>query len=107
MSREMATPPSRAVTLALCPALGARRFYIGLALALSSLASMYADATMPFEFVVTAKGKPTNVPVPFDPMSKRFVMRILLTAPLVVALLAHLCEPGLLESDKTVKKKKK
>jgi len=80
------------------------RFRIGLAMTTLLLLSIYADFAMPYEFVLDKKGRKTNVPVSNDLSSLRFVVKLALTLPLVVALLVHLCEPGLLTTDKGGKK---
>lgn len=46
------------------------------------------------------------MPVSFDLMSKRNILSIIMTAPLTIALIAHLFEPGLLTADKTSSKAK-
>ena len=41
------------------------------------------------------------MPVPLDLTSLKFLSKIFLVVPLVVALAAHLAEPGLLTKDKS------
>ena len=67
---------------------------------------MYAGYAYPYEFVLDSRGRKTDVPVSFDLMSKRNLLSIIMTAPLTIALIAHLFEPGLLTADKTSSKAK-
>ena len=43
------------------------------------LASVYSDFEMPFEFELDKKGRKTDVPIPNDLSSPRFVVKMLLT----------------------------
>ena len=47
------------------------------------------------------RGRATDVPVPLDLTSLKFLGKMALTVPLLVALAAHLAEPGLLTKDKS------
>ena len=47
------------------------------------------------------RGRATDVPVPLDLTSLKFLGKMLLVVPLLVALAAHLAEPGLLTKDKS------
>ena len=56
---------------------------------------------IPLEFEVDKRGRATDVPVPLDLTSLKFLGKMALTVPLLVALAAHLAEPGLLTKDKS------
>ena len=45
----------------------------------------------------------TDVPVPLDLTGPKFLGKLALVVPLLVALAAHLAEPGLLTTDKAKK----
>ena len=55
------------------------------------------------EFEVDKRGRKTDQPIPLDLMSTRFLGKMVLVVPLLVALAAHLAEPGLLTTDKAKK----
>ena len=84
------------------------RLYVGLIFLAAGLASVYPDVTTPFEFVA-AKGRDRamDVVIPFDlsneGLAKRILLRLVLTAPLAIGLVAHAFEPGLLTTDKASK----
>ena len=61
----------------------------------------YADVTIPLEYEVDKRGRATDVPVPLDLMSLKFLGKLVLVVPLLAALAAHLAEPGLLTKDKS------
>ena len=65
------------------------------------MSSIYADVAIPLEFEVDKRGRATDVPVPFDFKSLKFLGKLALVVPLLVALAAHLAEPGLLTKDKS------
>jgi len=50
---------------------------------------------------IDKRGRATDVPVPLDFMSFKFLGKMFLVVPLLVALAAHLAEPGLLTKDKS------
>ena len=77
------------------------RARIGAAIAVVLVASIYADVAIPLEFELDKRGRATDVPVPLDFMSFKFLGKMLLTVPLLAALAAHLAEPGLLTKDKS------
>ena len=77
------------------------RARIGTAIAVLLVASIYADAAIPLEFEVDKRGCATDVPVPLDLTSIKFLGKMVLVVPLLVALAAHLAEPGLLTKDKS------
>ena len=56
---------------------------------------------IPLEFELDKRGRATDVPVPLDLTSLKFLGKMLLVVPLLVALAAHLAEPGLLTKDKS------
>ena len=60
-----------------------------------------AYVAIPLEFEVDKRGRATDVPVPLDLTSLKFLGKMALTVPLLVALAAHLAEPGLLTKDKS------
>ena len=74
---------------------------IGTAVAVLLLASIYADFAIPLEFELDKRGRKTDQPIPLDLMSTRFLGKMVLVVPLLVALAAHLAEPGLLTKDKS------
>ena len=47
------------------------------------------------------RGRATDVPVPLDLTSLKFLGKLALVVPLLAALAAHLAEPGLLTKDKS------
>ena len=77
------------------------RARIGTAIAVLLVASIYADVAIPLEFELDKRGRATDVPVPLDFMSFKFLGKMALTVPLLVALAAPLAEPGLLTKDKS------
>ena len=77
------------------------RARIGAAIAVVLIASSYADVAIPLEFELDKRGRATDVPVPLDLTSLKFLSKIFLVVPLLVALAAHLAEPGLLTKDKS------
>ena len=77
------------------------RARIGTAIAVLLVASFYADFAIPLEFELDKRGRATDVPVPLDFMSFKFLGKMFLVVPLLVALAAHLAEPGLLTKDKS------
>ena len=77
------------------------RARIGTAVAVLLLASIYADFAVPLEFELDKRGRATDVPVPLDFMSFKFLGKLALVVPLLAALAAHLAEPGLLTKDKS------
>ena len=77
------------------------RARIGAAIAVVLVASIYADVAIPLEFEVDKRGRATDVPVPLDLTSIKFLGKMVLVVPLLVALAAHLAEPGLLTKDKS------
>ena len=84
------------------------RFHVGLAFLFTGLASLYSDVNAPFEFVAANKKTAMDVVVPFDlaneGLAKRLVLRLVLTAPILLGLVAHAFEPGLLTTDKKATK---
>ena len=74
---------------------------------MAELSSMYASYALPFEYVVDSKGRKGTEFVPFDPMHKRFVIGMIMSVPLLLGLVIHLFEPGLLTTDKKSKTKSK
>ena len=62
-----------------------------------------ADFAIPLEFELDKRGRKTDQPIPLDLMSTRFLGKMFLVVPLLVALTAHLAEPGLLTTDKAKK----
>lgn len=84
------------------------RFHVGLAFLFAGLASLYSDVNAPFEFVAANKKTAMDVVVPFDlaneGLAKRLVLRLVLTAPILLGLVAHAFEPGLLTTDKKATK---
>ena len=50
---------------------------------------------------VNKRGRATDVPVPLDLTSLKFLGKLVLVVPLLAALAAHLAEPGLLTKDKS------
>ena len=77
------------------------RARIGTAIAVLLVASIYADFAIPLEFELDKRGRVTDVPVPLDLTGPKFLGKVALTVPLLVALAAHLAEPGLLTKDKS------
>ena len=51
--------------------------------------------------VESQRGRATDVPVPLDLTSLKFLGKLALVVPLLAALAAHLAEPGLLTKDKS------
>lgn len=68
---------------------------------------MYATYAFPFEYALDSRGRKTAEFVPFDPMSKRFIMGLIMSLPVLVGLVMHVFEPGLLTADKKTKAKSK
>mmetsp|Transcript_10491 Transcript_10491/g.31335 ORF Transcript_10491/g.31335 Transcript_10491/m.31335 type:complete len:164 (+) Transcript_10491:115-606(+) len=69
------------------------RFRVGIALAAVLVASIYADYALAYVYVIDTKVR--------NPAERsRFVLKAALTVPLVLALAAHLKEPGFLTADK-------
>ena len=66
------------------------RARIGTAIAVLLVASIYADVAIPLEFELDKRGRATDVPVPLDLMSLKFLGKLVLVVPLLVALAAHL-----------------
>ena len=64
------------------------RARIGAAIAVVLVASIYADVAIPLEFELDKRGRATDVPVPLDLTSLKFLSKIFLVVPLVVALAA-------------------
>ena len=60
---------------------------------------------MPFEYVLDKKGRQTSEFVPFDPTHKRVIVGLIMALPVLLGLILHLFEPGLLTTDKKKKKK--
>ena len=77
------------------------RARIGAAIAVVLVASIYADVAIPLEFELDKRGRATDVPVPLDLTSLKFLGKLALVVPLLAALAAHLAEPGLLTKDKS------
>ena len=77
------------------------RARIGTAIAVLLVASIYADVAIPLEFELDKRGRATDVPVPLDLTSLKFLGKLALVVPLLAALAAHLAEPGLLTKDKS------
>ena len=77
------------------------RARIGTAIAVLLVASIYADVAIPLEFELDKRGRVTDVPVPLDLTGPKFLGKLALVVPLLVALAAHLAEPGLLTKDKS------
>ena len=77
------------------------RARIGTAIAVLLVASIYVDFAIPLEFEVDKRGRATDVPVPLDLTSLKFLGKLVLVVPLLAALAAHLAEPGLLTKDKS------
>ena len=77
------------------------RARIGTAIAVLLVASIYADFAIPLEFELDKRGRATDVPVPLDLTGPKFLGKLALVVPLLVALAAHLAEPGLLTKDKS------
>ena len=67
---------------------------------------MYAAYAYPFEHVLDSRGRKTDELKPFDPMSKRFLVGLIMSIPLLLGLVLHLFEPGLLTTDKESSKAK-
>ena len=67
---------------------------------------MYAAYAKPFEYALDSRGRKTAEFVPFDPMHKRFLVGLVMSVPVLVGLILHLFEPGLLTTDKKAKAKK-
>merc|ERR1740130_652762 len=76
------------------------RFHVGLAFLFAGLASLYSDVNAPFEFVAANKKTAMDVVVPFDLANEGLAKRLVLTAPILLGLVAHAFEPGLLTTDK-------
>ena len=74
---------------------------------MAELSSMYAAYAKPFEYVVDSRGRKTPELAPFDPSSKRFVLGLVMSLPVLLGLVMHLFEPGLLTTDKKRKGKSK
>lgn len=67
---------------------------------------MYAAYAIPFEYVLDSRGRKTDQLKPFDPMSKPNIIRLIMFVPLLLGVVLHLFEPGLLTTDKNAKVKK-
>ena len=74
---------------------------------MAEVSSLYAAYAHPFEYVLDSRGRKTDEFKPFDPMTKRFLVGLLMATPLLLGLVLHLFEPGLLTSDKKSKAKAK
>merc|ERR1712216_424042 len=83
------------------------RFRVGIALLFTQVSSLYAAYAYPFEYILDSRGRKTDEFKPFDPMQKRFLVGLLMATPLLLGLVLHLFEPGLLTSDKKSKAKAK
>lgn len=75
------------------------RARIGTALAVVLVASLCADVSIPLVFVLDKRGRK----IPHDLTSVRSLGKLAMVVPLLIALVAHLAEPGLLTADKSKK----
>jgi hypothetical protein len=79
------------------------RARIGTTLVVVLVASLCADVSIPLEFVLDKRGRKTDVAIPHDMTSMRTLGKLAMVIPLLVALAAHLAEPGLFTTNKSKK----